>query len=215
MNAVISYSDFQHYMSYNDSTSEIIPIILIKPSVILNRRRLYRLDEVFDYFHHRTGEIITFFLPGYAQYPRFEAGELLSHYRPFDEKAIAFSYHHHGMEKNIYYNQEAFIDFINVIEEHSEGFRYYGNTELLLVKYVQEKIHSIGDIDFKSIHRYDLTQLFLSGGSEYRGYNIVESFLEDVYHGYRRFRRDLNEEVFFHSIDMFYDGILGARTSND
>lgn len=198
MNPVLSYSDFQEYMRYADVRGQIIPIILIKPSVILDNIRTHRLDLDFEYFHNRTGDRVTFFLPGYAHYPRLECGELLSKYRPWDKNAIAFTIN----DRDIYYSNKAFVDFVGILEQRSNAFHYYGNTELLLVRFNCGEEYRIGDIDFRAIHRFDLTQLFLAGGSEDRGYHIVNTFLENVYHELIRFS---DEDIFFSRIQLYYD----------
>ena len=207
MNAVVSYSDFQEYMYYSSGQSEIIPIILIKPSVIQNSLRNYSLDQTFEYFHYRSGDEIIFFLPGYAQYPRFEAGEFLSRYRPYDNTAIAFSIQDRKWRRDIYYSYQAFTEFVDVLEERSNGFRYYGNTELLFVKFNRGDRKEDGDIDFNAIHRFDLTQIYLTGGSESRGYHNVESFLERVYQEFRRFLRNGDTEAFYKKIEDAYKNL--------
>ncbi len=208
MHAVISYADFQNYMNYNRGLGEIIPVFLIKPSVILASRHNYPIHSVFEYFHHRTGDEIIFFLPGYAQFPRLEIGRLLSPYSPYDDNAFAFSYHYDGRDEKVYYDQQAFNDFIDLLELRSNRFRYYGNTELLFVRYIQGEGHSLGDIDFNSMHRYDLSQLFFSSNNEHRGYRNVDRFLEHVLHEYRNFE---TEDKFIQNIDRIYRLYLNER----
>ena len=178
MNPVISYENFLDYMHMIEKNDVIIPIILINPSNLFMWNDIIKIDKVLEYFHNRSGKEVTFFLPGYAHYPRFEFNSLFSSFTPDGDKASAFQFNN-GYE--FYYSHKAFTDFVDILESRDENYRYRGHTELLFAKYLHN------EIDFNTIKCFDLTELFNSKKTERYGITTISTFLEDVLHEFRFF----------------------------
>lgn len=198
MNPVLTYSDFLNYLRRysNDEKRRYIPVLLIKPDTILYLNGEHRLDYIFNYFDRRTGSRVDFFLPGYSHYPNLSFPESMS-YRPFDENVVALSLRRIG---DIFYSDNAFVDFIELVEESCYQFRYYGDTELVFFLYDPGADESRGSFDFSLFHRYNLSKLFLSDNE--RLYS-VRHFLEEVIH---EIIETPNDERLINKINRYYHG---------
>lgn len=182
MNPVSSYQDFMEFLQYSsENRDKLIPVIIIKPSVMLYINRDSLLNHIFDYFDRRTGDGIQFFLPGYAHYPNTSFEHILANVRPYNADSIALTT---GRLGNIYYSDKAFVEFIDELENHLNKFMYRGDTELLFLKYITGGQYKIGNFDFSKTNRYNLSKIYYSQRyrdlSEYERLRIVEHFLEDV-----------------------------------
>lgn len=175
MNPVVSYKDFMEFMRWSNQ-DQLLPVILMKPSTLLYLNREHRLDHIFDYFDRRSGKDVQFFLPGYAHYPSTAFPELLFNLHTYNEKAVALNL---NRLKNIYYSDDDFIEFIELLENSSPCFRYYGNTELLFIKYIAGTDGALGKFDFTAIHRFNLSHMFYA---HQESFYQIERFLEEVLH---------------------------------
>lgn len=83
MNPARTYEEFleiMHYFSHND-TSQLIPVVIIKPSTISHLNQTGDLSRLFDYFDYRSDDI-QFFLPGYCHSPILGLSILFSFLSP-------------------------------------------------------------------------------------------------------------------------------------
>lgn len=157
MNPIVSYKDFLEHMRWaNDKDEILVPVILIKPSTILLLNREHHLNHLFEYYDRRTSEV-QFFLPGYSHYPNYPHEALFSNCRPYNSNTIALQLRR---LKTIYYSENDFIEFVETIERNAPDFRYYGNTELLFMKYVAGIDDPLGHFDFSQIFRYNISTIY-------------------------------------------------------
>lgn len=210
MNPVRSYAEFQEFMkNFAPSYDKPIPILLIRPCILRSFRENPHLYRILDYFNHRTAENITFFLPGYSHNPSTSFHNVFSEYGYNDDSESVFDFKHYrlGEIRRIVFSDKDYTDFIKTLEEKSIGFRYYGDTELLLLPFISGKGSTMGDLDFlaPSNHRYNLSSLFFRGREEYFGSYLVEHFLESVYHDLLGFDSFRNIDDFYNSIDAAYN----------
>ena len=208
MNPIRTYRDFQQFMSYWNYDGKPIPVMLIKPAVLLHLQREYNIGEILDYYNHRTGNSIVFFLPGYSHYPVSSFNEVFSPYTRNPDADYAFSYrdYHTNQVHRVYYNEKDFVDFLSIIESQTERFWYYGDTELLFATFVPDSCGGLGELDFKSLqhHRYNLTELYLNGLSTDNhtfALRRIERFLEMVRH---ELERDQTPDEFYNKVDRLY-----------
>lgn len=180
MNPITSYQEFIVYMKHSYHVDKLIPVVLVKPSTISLLSRRFPLDCIFDYYDHLTGEDVIFFMPGYAHHPGLAFRQVFHNNRPVHENDIIIRIERLG---NICYSNQDFVAFIDDLRREIPDFKYYGSTELLLLKYVAE----VGDFDFSDIHRYDLTQIFLKSNGEW---HPVENFLEMTVNFMRKANND-------------------------
>ena len=208
MNPVKSYRDFKHFMRWQNGNKPI-PILLIRPDVLLSFLDEHRIGRVLDYYNHYTGNDIVFFLPGYSHYPnQFSSiSGFFPPSRPREGDTEIVYYDYQDKQKHyIQTNERDFVDFIKTLSERAEGFQYFGDTELLLPTYISGKDYEEGDLDFSSLagHRYNLTQLFLSKYNHYGdkelAFRCIENFLHDVCNALVQY--DPNH--FYNSIDRSY-----------
>lgn len=102
----------------------------------------------------------------------------------------------------IYYNNHAFIEFIEYIERSAPSFRYYGDTELVFIKYLD----SIQGFDFTDVHRYNLSNLFIL--DQPQNQRALRRFLEVTIHEYRLLRCRHDPKLFFEYLDSYYAELL-------
>lgn len=214
MNPVRSYHDFQEFMNYWNYNGKPIPVLLIKPNVLLSLRHDYSsIDELFDYFNHRTGEGIVFFLPGYSHYPVTSFAEIFPSPIMRPDKEFAMTYYDYRTQQahHVYYNNRDFVDFINIIEHGAPEFRYYGDTELLLSGFIPGSANQFGNLDFSTLpdHRYNLSELYRSHGINGH-YDIftVERFLEEVRCQIEEY---CSEDEFYKAVDKLYSRLLTGK----
>lgn len=194
MNPVISYTDFMEFMRWSSNNqTQLLPVLLMKPSTMLYLNREHHLDQVFDYFDRRSKEV-QFFLPGYSHYPSTVFADLLPRVRPYNENAIALNLHR---LKKIYYSDNDFIEFIELLESNALNFHYYGNTELLFIKYIPGSDSELGTFDFSTMHRFNLSNMYYSYQKELFP---VERFLEEVLHTIRFAKNDDEMIASIHSL---------------
>lgn len=188
MNPVISYRDFMQYMAWSSNNhSQLLPVVLIKPSTLLYLNREYQLDHLFDYFDRRSGDDVQFFLPGYSHYPStsfLQYTSLLPEVKPYNQNAVALNL---TRLKKIYYSENDFISFVEILEQNAPAFRYYGNTELLFIKYIPGIDRALGRFDFSNIHKYNLSQIYYDHQEHFYP---VERILEEVLHAIRSRQND-------------------------
>lgn len=102
------------------------------------------ISDRFDYFNRRTGKYVDFFCPGY--------------------NAL------NGKRK---FNVNDYVDFINQFEELTE-WRYYGGTNLLLIRYSGYELH------FDSVYDLNFTRMVIDG--------LIRDhrhFIEDIIYNFR------------------------------
>lgn len=149
MNPVISYNDFLKFMQWSpNQNNRLIPVLLIKPSTVLYLNREHMLDHLFDYYDRRSANDIQFFLPGYVHYPTTSFAEILPNWSPHNENTVAFKL---SRLNNIYYSNDKFIDFVEVLERNIQDFKYYGDTVLFFIEYQADTNGKIGRLNFKRI----------------------------------------------------------------
>ncbi len=206
MNPVRSYRDFQEFMSIWGYNGKPIPVLLIKPDVLLALKEHYDIDDLFDYFNHRAGKDIVFFLPGYEHNPSNSLSTILLDYGRRDDQKIALTYQdfHTRQPRYVYYNNRDFVDFIDTIERGTPKFRYYGDTELLLPLFVPGANNKFGNLDFSTLsdHRYNLSEFYYRHADGRDAIRAVNRFLEIVLHRLNAFR----------SLDQFYSAVDNAYT---
>lgn len=181
MNPVVSYYDFLRFMrSFANGRDRLVPVLLIKPATVRLMNENRKLDYMLDYFDLRSRSDIQFFLPGYSHIP----GQVLLDIEPHNRRTVALN-----LERlhNVYYSNDDFIKFIELLEKRALGFRYYGETELIFIKYLVGIDGERGEFDFNTIHRYNLSQLYYRNE---RGMDDVHRFLETVIH----IIRSINDE---------------------
>lgn len=196
MNPVVSYKDIIDFMHWSQNNKDcFLPVILIKPETVLRLNSERRLDRIFNYFDRRSREDVQFFLPGYAHYPCSIYSQLLSTTPPYNKDTVALN-----LERlqSIHYSNNDFIEFIELIEKKAVGFRYYGDAELLFMKYVASKDGVLGHFDFNSFYRYNLSRLYYS---RQENFWYVEHFLEEVLH---IIRCSNNDNEMFDIINSIY-----------
>lgn len=205
MNPVRSYHDFQEFMNYWNYNGKPIPVLLIKPDVLLSLRHVYHIDDLFDYFNHRTGKGIVFFLPGYSHYPDTSFAEIFPSSRRRADEEIALTYRDYrtGQSHHVNYNNRDFVDFIDTIEKGAPEFRYYGDTELLLPTFIPGDHYQYGNLDFPTLpqHRYNLSGLYFRYNDLQRALHLVQKFLERVI---QQLKMDCTTEEFYEAVDETY-----------
>lgn len=176
MNTVISYNDFLHFMRHSNNVDQMVPIVLIRPYTISHLNQDHRFEHFLRYYHNRTGERIHFFLPGYSHYPSLAFQDILPAYPVNTEDFIPLRIDH---TKKIYYSYTAFVSFIELLEKENKSFRYYGNTELLFVKYIAGHENELGRFDFTHMMRYNISELYYR-----RAENLwhIDHFIEALIH---------------------------------
>ncbi len=208
MNPVRSYHDFQEFMNYWDYNGKPIPVLLIKPDVLLSLRHDYHIDDLFDYFNHRTGKGIVFFLPGYSHYPVTSFAEIFPSLGGKTDEEIALTYRDYRTRQShhVYYNNRDFVDFIDTIEKDAPEFRYYGDTELLLPTFFPGEQYQRGNLDFSTLsqHRYNLSGLYFRYGGTHYALHIVQQFLERVI---KQLENECTNEEFYEAVDITYTNI--------
>ena len=175
MNVIKSYKEFLEFLRHSNINKEcIIPIVLIKPSTVLLLNRDHRLDHLFDYYDERTGRL-KFFLPGYnhnPQKPWLSIYLLMDSICQHKNRDNAIRIHRLG---DIQYDNHAFTSFVDVLEHKIPDYHYYGDTELLFIKFIPSDNTITGDFDFQSYHVYNISALF-----HLHGYHSVERFIQII-----------------------------------
>lgn len=185
MNPVISYNDFLKFMQWSpNQNNRLIPVLLIKPSTVLYLNREHMLDHLFDYYDRRSANDIQFFLPGYVHYPTTSFAEILPNWSPHNENTVAFKL---SRLNNIYYSNDKFIDFVEVLERNIQDFKYYGDTVLFFIEYQADTNGKIGRLNFKKNYQFNLSELYYSNNHPIRR---IDLFLESVIHSIRESRND-------------------------
>ena len=184
MNIVRTYSNLQGFLQKtNQDYRRPIPILLIRPDVLwaIHEQPIYHMLDL-DYFNRRTGQDVTFFLPGYSDYPITDTKNIIDS-NPIgsdDVYGIRFYHYAHNEEHYIWFSNKDFTDFIRSLEQHA--FQYIGDTELLLLPYNPGNGGLLGDFEVHEEYRYNLTSLFFRGKDEHHGAWLVRRFLEKVYY---------------------------------
>lgn len=179
MNTVISYKDFLHFMRYSNNVDQMVPIVLIRPYTISHLNQDQRLEHFLNYYHNRTRERIHFFLPGYSHYPSLDFQDILPAYPVNAEDFIPLRIDH---TKRIYYSYTAFVSFIELLETENKNFRYYGNTELLFVRYIAGHENELGRFDFTHMKRYNLSELYYRNAKNlWYIDHFIETLLHDIF----------------------------------
>lgn len=210
MNPVCSYNDFLRFLRHSHTIQDrLIPVLLIKPIDMLYMNQESLFERAFDYLDCRSGKHLHFFIPGYAHYPDLSFTTLLSSYPPCKEDAVAITAHRLG---KIYYSNNAFVDFVERIERESPYFHYYGDMELMLIRYKLNAPDHSGALDFTELHRFNLSTLYFA----HRSHDLtarerllyIERFIENVIMIYQM--HFTNEEAFLRAIQECYNGIRDA-----
>lgn len=185
MKPVISYNDFLVFMQWTtNQKNRLIPVLLIKPSTVLYLNRELMLDHLFDYYDRRTANDIQFFLPGYAHYPTTSFAEILPNRSPHNENTVALRL---SRLNNIYYSNDRFIDFVEILERNIQSFNYYGDTVLFFIEYLAGANGEVGRFNFKKHYQFNLSELYYSNNQNIKR---IDLFLESVIHAIRESRND-------------------------
>lgn len=182
-----------------------VPVVLIKPESIYWFNKDYIIDRLFDYFDYRTDKI-QFFLPGYTNSPEYDLSVEKGGDIPLFTKKHGFIELRMKRLGDIYYNNESFVEFVKKLEDESKTFRYFGDTELLFIKYDTEN----QCFDFSDIHRYNLSALLYNNVEhDYRyGLRVIRKFLEyTVYRFGEYIRYGGSAERMFNNIKDHYENL--------
>lgn len=197
MYLIRSYEDFLDYMRFSGKNAScIIPVVLIRPGTVMRMNERNGMDDFFDYFDARTGDI-TFFLPGYSYTPGTKLSHLFDKIVSGQRRRPAFSIQRLG---EVEASNQDFVSFINTLENRCPSYRYYGNTELLLFRYIPGSGYERGEFDFRGLRRYNLTEVYRR-----RGRPGLMRFLETLLHDYRDFSEDFS---FSEAADLLYNDIV-------
>ena len=213
MNPIRSYQDFQKFMEYVDYNGKPIPVLFIRPDVLLTLKHCYPfIGELFEYYNQRTGDDIVFFVPGYSHYPATSFHEVFPSYPCRNDDEIAFTYQDRPTRQthHVYFNHHDFVDFVKIIERESPGFSYSGGTELILPTYVPGNEIQCGNLDFSTLpqHRYNLSTLFFHYSDSHRAFSLVREFLELVIH---QLVYNYTTDEFYRNVDEIYIHLLEHR----
>ena len=113
---------------------DTIGILLTRPTSKAGKD----IVETLPYYHHRSGKSINFYLPGYGAY----------WYDVYPDKENVTMI---GDVQWSFSNQK-YVEFIEALEEHSK-WKYYGESELLLIEYTN------GKLDYSNVLRFHLDEM--------------------------------------------------------
>ena len=170
--------------------SRIIPVLLIKPGTVQRLNRHYYISDLLDYFDRRTGDV-GFYVPGYTYASGRGILKLLG-----NDPSVKVKLQRVG---TILGTNEDFIDFINEFEKR--GYKYYGRTELLFIKYYSGAPRDVKEWEFDLLKRYDLTALYLA--ARLQG---IEDFLEYIVGSFSDYETD-----FLDRADHIYNTIMEQK----
>lgn len=197
MNPIRSYENFLDYMRYSGENTEcIVPVVLIRPGTVMRLNERRDMDDFFDYFDERTGDV-TFFLPGYSYTPGTRISQLIRKITRGSGPKSIFKIQRLG---DIDASNHDFVEFISTLESQNPRFHYQGNTELLLLRYIPGADYGRGSFDFYHLHRYDLTMILMR-----QGRSGLMRFLESVLRDYRRCSGGMDV---MDSADLYYNDML-------
>ena len=137
---VKSYNDFLNMLRDRyGESNRIVCLLFVDP---FNEDEMGRyITHRFDYLHERSGKNVDFFCAGYG-------------------------YDFNSRKRN--FNTKDYVEFINQLEELTT-WRYYGGTNLLLIRYYDY------DLQFDSVYDFNFTRMLIDGLiKDYR------YFIEDI-----------------------------------
>ena len=104
----------------------------------------------YDYFHVRTGNTLDFFCPGFS-----------------------------SETKKKKFDVRAFVEFVQQVEELTD-WRYYGGTNILLLRYIDGQLH------FDSVYDINFTRMVIDGYiTDYKSF--LEGFIRGFKDGIERY----------------------------
>lgn len=173
--------------STREGTTCVVPIIMIRPEVLSLFDNPRYIHDLMDFYDLRTGGI-PFFLPGYYH---ADPGKLLQipDFTPRGAKSF-----HIGRLGDVCYSTKYFTQCISEIEEKNSNYHYVGATELILVQFYPKTAAQSATLDFPNMAVYDLSQLYVNGGSVLGGLHKIERFLGEAFR-YIKDKEPYNELV--------------------
>lgn len=130
----IAYESMLENIKEHKIEQDTIGILLTMPTSKTGKD----IVETLPYYHHRSGKSINFYLPGYGAY-------WYGAY-PDKENVIVIN----GAQWS--FSNEKYVEFIEALEKHSK-WKYSGESELLLVEYVN------GKLDYSNVLRFHLDEM--------------------------------------------------------
>lgn len=127
----ITYEAMLENIQEHDTEQDTIGILLTRPASQTGKD----IVRTLPYYHHRSGKSIHFYLPGYGAY---------WHGVYPDEENVAKI----GGAQWSFSNQK-YVEFIEALEGHSR-WKYSGESELLLIEYVN------GKLDYSNVLKFHL-----------------------------------------------------------
>lgn len=180
----ITYDAMLENIKVKEKEKNTLGILLTRPASKAGKD----IVETLSYYHHRSGQNMNFYLPGYGAY----------WYKTYpDEKDVAVI---DGAQWS--FSNQKYVEFIETLEEHSK-WKYSGESELLLIEYVNgrldysavlkfhldamlrdEAIPSI-NVFFENIFRYasnqkNITQISNMTGLKALGHITIDCILEEL-----------------------------------
>ena len=147
----ITYNSMIDNIKENKIEKDTIGILLSRPTSSTGRD----IIDSLPYYHHRSGQSINFYLPGYGAY----------WYGAYpDEKNVAIINGTQWSFSNLKY-----VEFIEALEEHSK-WEYSGESELLLIEYTN------GKLDYSNVLKFHLDAMLAD-----KAISSVNSFFEDIF----------------------------------
>lgn len=127
----ITYDSMLENIKEHKIEQDTIGILLTRPTSKTGKD----IVETLPYYHHRSGQSINFYLPGYGAY----------WYGAYpDEKNVTMI---DGTQWS--FSNQKYVEFIEAIEEHSR-WKYSGESELLLIEYAN------GKLDYSNVLKFHL-----------------------------------------------------------
>ena len=192
MNAIARYEDFQNFMEWlgrEQYSGKPIPILLIKPYLLLDLAERHKhIDSFFSSFHSLTGKDIVFFLPGYVHCPSYKLSSEVfpSNIHWHKEPAFSFYDRYTKQTQKVYYSEDAFTDFFIELRNLTQEFEYLGGAMLLLPTYSFSCNSELGNLDFSNFlqyqYNYNLSELYYHNFVNCNlAFSKVETFLTELY----------------------------------
>ncbi len=127
----ITYEDMLKHLRGYEIQQDIIGILLARPTSHAGKD----IVEALPYYHHRSGEKIHFYLPGYGAY--------WHGVYPDEQNVVRID----GVQWS--FSNQKYVEFVQALESRSR-WRYSGESELLLLEYANDKL------DYSNVLRFHL-----------------------------------------------------------
>lgn len=151
MNHAFTLDDIKKVTKNYKEPLRAVGILIARPNIEIVKKQI--ITDI-NYFYHRSGKFIDFFLPGYGAY-------WYGHY-PDEENVCKVD----GVDWS--YSDRMFCMFINELEKVSK-WKYSGETELIILNTIN------GKLDFKNT-----LSIWLDKAIKDEAIYSIRSFLEDL-----------------------------------